>query len=337
MSMLMKHHLRCQYSGLVIGTLEVKTTFGTLPYLSHWDRCVVRHPVFAMDTQRLLKFTKDEWTRLATRITEEDIAEDESDILRVSYLAVLHTLDCVKQDFPALPSLALVHSTISKLFALAWWKHYLESERFRFPTLHISRYNHNTNFENLPDYLELCFDIRRDYENKKHEREEAEKIRQAEKAVIALNSQWVTPASKRLLWGWVKAHLPSEYQPDCEGWLSTLFLGGSGAILEFEEDDINLAEELIVSHCPAGTGVMFAVRQRLEVIRKTWEQHHKAYEIELEEYAPGANTFVNGQRVTAPDPGPEPQPEQFNSKALYYVAHAKWQIAKRAFDKGEGQ
>ena len=332
--MLLRHVLRCELSGLAVGTLEVQTTAGALPYLNHWNKCVVRHPVFSLDDKRLFQFVKGEWERLAALAEDAEITEAESDILRVGYLAVLHTLDCVRQDVPALPSLAMVQTTMKQLFALAYWKYYLESERFSFPTYHISKYNTNIHFENLPEYLELCFEVRHDYEKKRHEAVEAEKIRQAEKLLIALNSTWVTPASKRLLWQWVKAHLPEQYKPDAEGWLSTLFLGASGAIIEFEQEDIQLAEEIIVSSCPTGTGVLKAVRERLAVIRSQWEQHHKAFEIDLEDFAPTARLFVNGEKVVAPDPGAEPKQSDFKNLAQFLIAQAQWTIAKRAFDKG---
>lgn len=336
MSILLRHHLRCQYSGLPIGTLEVATVNGFLPYLSHWDNMIARHPVFSLDAHKLLKYSKSEWDRLARKLDDAEISVDEASILQVCYLALLHSLDCIRQDQPALPPLRVVQGTMNKLFALAYWKYYLESKRFRFPTYHLSRVNSNLEFQDIGHYLDLCFDVRRDYETKVHEAVELEKIRQAERALVALNSSWITPVGKKTLWTWVKAHLKdTQYANDCEGWLSTLFLGGSAAIVDFDEEDIELAEEIIVSNCPAGTGVMHAVRQRLDVVRRTWDQYNKAFEIDLGDFGENRGLFVNGEQVQAPEPGPEPKASDFPVRAKFLIAHAKWTIAKQAFEKGQ--
>jgi hypothetical protein len=331
---ILRHKLRCNRSGLLIGTLDLNMTAGALPYLSHWNGCIAWHPVFSLEPGKLFTFVENEWERLAVRVGDTEITDDEANILRVGYLAVLYTLDCIKQEEPALPPLAMVYSTMQRLFNLAIWKWKLESLRFRFPTLHISRFNQNLDFSNMPDYLNLCFDIKRGYETGVREADEKEKVLAAERAMIALTRTWITPTNKKMLWNWVRAHLvEGKYAPDAQGWLATLFLGGSAAIIEFEEEDINLAEEIVVSSCPAGTGIMYAVRQRLDFIKQVWKQHHAAYEINVEDYAPGANLYVNGERVECPDPGPEPVASNFDSKAKYFVAHAKWSIANTAFNK----
>jgi hypothetical protein len=332
---ILKHNIKCAYSGLQIGTLEVQTTAGIIPYLSHWEKCVAHHPVFAMNHGKLLQLVSDEWKRLAERASDFEVTEEESNILRVGFLAVLHALGSIKQDGPGLPSLATVCSQLPRLFHLAYWKYRLESNRFKFPMFHIARINMNERFENIGGYFDVCFDIKADYEKSVREAEEQEKVRIAEKAVIALNSSWATPVSKRLLWQWIKAHLPEKYAADAEGWLSTLFLGGSAAIIEFEEEDLELAEEIIVSSCPQGTGVLSAVRKRLEQVRSIWEQHNAAFSIDLEDFA-GPKLFVNGVEVATPHPGEEPtlQGCEYN-RSKFMVAHAKWTIAKRAWEQAE--
>jgi hypothetical protein len=331
------HKIKCKYSGLTIGTLDVITTAGAIPYVSYWDKCIAYHPVFSLEPLRLFKFVKGEWDRMAQRAVDSEVSQAESDILCVGYLAVLHTLDCIRQDQPSLPPLAIVHTTIGKLFNLAYWKWKLESERFTFPTLHLSKHNKNLDFSNLDDYLELCFDVRKDYEKRVRTADEKAQLDAATAAIKALSSEWVTPTSKRLIWTWVKAHLPEKYSADAQGWLSTLFLGGSNAIVDFDKEDIELAEEIVSSSCPNGTGVMFAVRQRLQAIRTTWEQYHEAYTIDLADYADEANTYVNGEKLAAPHPGPRPELKdyQFN-KARFYVAEAKWEIAAAAYLKSGG-
>lgn len=336
-SFLLRHQIHCRWSGVKIGELEVKTVAGALPYLSHWNECVAIHPLFSLEPGRLLPFIHSEWQRLHTRVTEEDISPDESEILQVGYLAILHSLDSIRQDFPCLPPLIVVQDTISKLFALAFWKWKLESLRFRFPTYHISKYNNNSDFSNMVHYFDTCFEVKEAYEKNVRESTEREKIKAAEAAMVALNSSWVVIPSPRILWRWICSHLATSRHADDATWIGDLFLGGSAKIIAYDEDEITLMEEILLSVCPAGTGLLKAVRERIELVRRKWSEHHKAFDIVLEDYAPTANTFVNGILVTAPDPGPEPQKSDFSSIAGFYVAHAKWSLASAAYRKQQQQ
>jgi hypothetical protein len=331
--MLLTTALRCGLSGLVIGRLEVATTAGALPYLSHWDKMQVRHPVFSLAPIKLFQFTKKEWERLAKSVAEEEISDSESDILRVSYLACLHQFGKIKQDQPILPPFHVVQSTLLRVIHLAYWKYTLDSARFRFPEYHISEMNRNLELNNITDYLEDCFAVREAYSKKMDDLAEIARNKAAEAALQALSREWVTPVSKKVLWNWVKSQLGSNYEADTQGWLSTLFLGGSAAIVDFEEEDLELFEEIITSSCPNGTGIMKAVRERVAKVWELWKAHHRAFEIDLEDFAVNNGLLVNGVQVAYPDPGPEPQQREFGSnRGKYFQAHAKWSIAKAAWE-----
>lgn len=326
--------LRCGLSGLTIGTLSVITTAGALPYLSHWDKMAVRHPVFSLGEYKLYQFATAEWKRLATKAADEEITDDESKILRVTWLAVLHSMGSIKQDEPALPELHTVQTTLSKLLALSYWRYHLESSRFRFPTYHLSRINDNLNFRGINDYLELCFQVKDDYSTKITEIEEAEKAKTAQAVLDALTREWISPVSRKLLWAWVRSNLPTKYDADKQGWMNTIFLGGGTAIVEFAEEDIELFEEIIITECPKDAAIMYAVRQRIAKVWEIWKQHHRTFEINLADYAVNQGILVNGVQVAMPDPGPEPSVYDFpGHKTRFLIAHAKWTIAKRAFDE----
>ena len=330
---LLTHNLICKYSGLRVGQLQFNTVAGAVPYLMQWSELVPLHPVFSMSYGKLLDFSRAEWNRLAARTINEELTQDESDILCVSYLALLHKLDCIKQDCVALPPLHIVQNTVQQLFHLAYWKFHLESLRFRFPTYHIHPYNNNLTFQDIGAYLDTCFEVKKSYETETNEKAEKYKIQAAEEALKKLKGEWVTPVSKKLLWKWIRAHLPSSYQPDAEGWLGTIFLGSNSTILDFEEEDINLAEEIIQAECPAGTGVMFAVRARLTHIRDIWETRYKSFDIVLEDQDKRIGVLVNGVQMAIPDPGPAPIAADYPTKGSLIKATAQWQIAKAAHAK----
>lgn len=330
--------LHCSLSDLPVGTVKVYKTAGHLPYISHWESLIIKHPVFSLPPHRLFEFTKKEWNRLAKQAADDEITTAEANILRVSYLATLHTFGNIKQDFPCLPPLSVVQSTLNRVLALAVWKYCLESQRFRFPAYHISTTNKNADFDNINDYLDTCFDAKENYETRISEIEEESKARAAKAAMEALTREWIAPVSKKILWAWVRHYLPSRYAPDAQGWLATLFLGGGNAIIEFQEEDLQMMEDIIVGECPAGTGVMKAVRTRIDAIWKTWRDHHQTFEIDLADYAVNQGILVNGAPVAAKDPGPEPQQREFNgNKARYLIAQAKWKIAKAAWDSQQAQ
>lgn len=335
-NMVIAHKLYCQRSGLPIATVEFLTTANTLPYISFWNDSVVYHPVFSMQPNKLLDFSRAEWQRLAGRAADQEISEAESNILRVSFLAMLHSLESVKQESPALPPLQVVQDNIEQLFNLAAWKFFLESKRFKFPTFSLSKLNSNLDFSTVRAYIETCLDAKKDYESRVSEAVEKEKIAAAEKALAALRSEWVTPVSKRLLWQWVKSHLPEKYQPDGEGWLATIFLGSDRAILDFEAEDIALAVEIIYSSCPVGSSVFKAVKERLAAVEEVWKQHYEAWEIDLgdDEWEQGAAAMlVNGEKQKTPHPGPEPKIGDFQSRGAYIQAKARWDIAMAKWQK----
>lgn len=327
------YRLQCKRSGVTIGVIEFLVTAGTASYLSHWNDLVAMHPVFSFQFQKLTKFTRDEWDRLAQRVEDETATEVEQQILQLCFLALLYSLDSVKQDTAALPPIHLVVSHLRDLMALASWKFYLESQRFRFPTFHIAKINTNESFENIGHYIQTCFDIRKQYETQKHEMEERDKIRTAAAAAQALASNWATPVSKKILWAWVQANLSEGYQADGIGWMATIFLGGKTAICSFEKEEIEMMEEIIYTECPAGTGVMHAVRTRMNQIWSIWKSHYTDYEVDLSDFAPGAGILVNGVRPQPPDPGDEPVLIDFDKKWKFFVAHGTWKVAKAAWDK----
>ena len=331
--MYLTHYLRCKYSGIQVGTLSFQTTAGAIPYLLKWSELVPLHPVFSMEFGKLLEFTRTEWKRLASQADAEEISNSESETLRVAYLAVLHKLDCVRQDDEALPSLATVQSTIGKLLALAYWKFHLESKRFRFPTLHICRMNDNTNLKDIGYYLDECFEVKSDYESKVSEIAERAKIAAAQAAIDKLKNEWINPVSKKVLWTWVRVHLPEKYQPDAIGWLGTLFLGSAATVAEFDEEELDLMDEIIQASCPLGDGIMFAVRQRLKAIRDAWEQANKAFEIQLDMLDARNTVLVNGQRQEITDPGQAPKQSEFPTKGKWLIAYSKWEIAVAAYKK----
>jgi len=315
---MMDFQIRCRFSGLLIGKLQYEVIAGYQPYLSHWKEMQAMHPVFSMPTNRMLSFTRKLYEDLIKASEDGEATQAEDDLLRVSWLACLHSLGSIRQEAEALPTIDVVHKTMKKLVALAYWKHILNSQRFGFPEFKINRINANTRFDNIDYYLEACFDLRKEYETGITELEELEKKKQADQALAALRSSWVVPVSNRALWKWVRAHLPAKYEADAQGWMSTLFLGNDKTVCDFDVDELDLMNQIICGECPQGTGVLAAVRARMDHVRKVMVDSKTAFDIDLSPYQPASA-----------EPVAEPVRKDFTKESDFIRARAVWWLGEQ--------
>lgn len=320
-------HLACRFTGVKIGTLELFNTIGGYAQIQEWQESVMAHGIFNLPSIKLFEFVVKEYERIIK--AEEAGGEVDDTNLRISFFALLRTLDCIKQDFPVLPSRQVIYQNITRLWKLATWYHSLDSIKFRFPLYHISKLNENGELQNLNHFLSLYWDAKESYESGSKDIAEQARIRAAEQALDALSREWIVPVSKRILWKFVRAHLPEKYQPDAEGWLGTIFLGSRSTIADFDEGDIHLHNEIIESSIPLGNPVNKVIRDRLNWISETWKDERTRFTILLDDFVPG--TRINGVRVKPPEPGEQPKVDAYPSKAAFYVADAKWSLSVSAW------
>lgn len=319
-SSVLSHAITCKFTGTAIGLLQISTVAGALPFLSHWKEMQAAHPLFSLPSGKLLAFARGEYERLAKASKDGEASTKEEELLCIAFVAVLHSLESIKQERPALPSIELVQLQFPRLFKLAYWKHYLDSKRFAFPSIKLNRINDNETFETIPAYLDTCFSVREDYERGVKEITERAKVEAAEAAMRKLRDSWIVPVGKKALWRWVRAHFQdTKYQADAEGWISTLFLGAQKTILEFDSDETDLMEEMILNVAPGGNSIMHAVRKHIDEIRKLQQENKEAFTVDFGEY-------------TSPsfEPTPAPKQSDFPSKVHFIRAHAIWQLQQRA-------
>lgn len=324
--------LVCKYSGLTVGSLTVATVAGYMPMIGHWKDSQILHPIFSLEDHALLKFAKNSWFRFCAFNPEESsddsLTTKQETLLRVAALAMLHKLTTFRQDQAWLPSWANVSKNWNSLLALSYWKNYLESERFRFPSLRISKLEPEIN---LTEYLQLCWQVKKDYETKVNERVEQEKIKSAEIALRVLRDDLAgkSPRSTKLLWRWFLANLPQRYAPDTEGWMATIFFSKDSDNLQnkFTMADIDLFEEIFVAECPLGNSLSHAFREILRSKRKILENHYETFEILVPQ---SIQTAVDSGEISQE----EPKLQNYKNKAHWMIAHAKWRLA---FKSGNNQ
>lgn len=328
------HTLVCQYTGLTLGSLNVITVAGHVPFLSQWKNTQALHPLFSLELGALLKFSQNAWNNFCSLSPEQAanaaLTDKQEKILQVTTLALLHSIAEVKQDFPWLPTIQEVSSCWGSLIQLSYWKNYLESQRFRFPALRISKFNKGID---LQAYLQDCWQVKKDYESKVREAVEEEKIRAAELALVAIRNDLVNkaPKSKKLLWRWFLAHIPSRYARDTEGWMWELFDAETETeISEFTIADIDLFEEIVLCEIPTGTSVSHAFLERLAHKRKILTSRFNTFEILVpsqiqEEKAAGLIALE------------EPKLSDYPSKVQWMIAQAKWRLAHTDMEKHRRQ
>lgn len=319
----MIHVLHCNYTGVALGKLDLTLTAGHAPYMSHWNDMICHHPLFSLSAYQLVAHMEKEWERLAQAIADEVITERETLNLQVGFVALLHTLKSIRQDRGSvgIPDLLTVQTNLESLVALNKWYYILNSQKFAFPLLHISKLNDNATHDNIRDYLKICWQAKEDYNKGLNEAQELERSRIAEKALLAIRDSWMKPTGKKLLWQYCKGYLTGKWAVDRDNWMRSIFLSSSATITDWEMADIDLLEEIIFSEIPTGDSISFAIRERINQIRDTWKLHYDAFEIEE-----STQEFID-QLGTEHKDEPMPLEKDFKSKALFYVAKAKWELA----------
>lgn len=317
--------LICKYSGLTVGQLTVAAVAGHMPMLGQWKDTMILHPLFSLGDHALLHFSRNAWFRFCAFNSDEALDDNlttkQETLLRVAALAMLHKLTVFRQDQPWLPSWADVSKNWNSLLALSYWKNYLESERFRFPSLRISKLEPEIN---LTHYLQICWEVKKQYETKVNEKIEQEKINAAEKALLVLRNDLAgkAPRSARLLWRWFIANLPNRYEADTEGWMRTIFFSKDTDHLEnkFTMADIDLFEQIFLAECPTGSSLSHAFLSILRSKRRTLENHFETFEILVPEN-------ITAGKASGEIAAEEPKLADFKSKAAWMIAHAKWRLA----------
>lgn len=314
--------LTCQYTGVNCGSLTLPTVAGYLPLLGQWKTQQVLHPLFSLDPIPLLKFSKNTWIRFcgfsAEEAADEHLTTKQEQVLRIAALAMLHQLTEVRQDIPWLPSFIEVQNNWQSLISLSYWRAYLDSQRFKFPTVRISKLESSIN---LNAFLQTCWEAKKSYETTVSERIEEEKVALAERALIGVRDELAgkRPLSQKLLWRWYLANLPARYLPDSEGWMKTLFFAKSVLDTNFTMADLDLFEEIFLSECPTGSSVSYAFLEVLRSKRTVLENHFEAFEI-----------LVPNDLQSQSDAGEisevEPKLQDFEKKVHWLIAHAKWQL-----------
>jgi hypothetical protein len=337
--------LYCRYTGVPIAKMELIQQAGKLPYLAQWQDSVAFHPLFALSQNQLLSWTRKNWNQLF-RETIDRSTPLQRQQFAISFMAILHSMKCIEQTVPALPQFDTVVVNMQRLLELAYWYNFLESRRFKFPTLRINKINANSNLRDIAAYLDVCESVKHDYETNKDTAKEEAKLEAARRAEKAVRNSHVRPISKKMLWNWFLSSMADSNSkkytlPEWQEWKedsAKLWLASESTQLQFSLEDVDSIEDVFLEVCSLGTSVSNAFKVELGKIRTNISNHLKVFEIDWTATIKGSEfkrVDASGEEVVPegpPEPGPAPTQLQFFSRVDYLRAEAKWKLAKLQYD-----
>lgn len=340
------HTLYCQYTGTPIASIALIHQAGRAPYLKEWQQSIVVHPLFSLSTPAILSWTRKNWNRVF-RDASDHATDIEKLQFQIAFVAVLHTLDAIKQEVPILPSFSVVQRNMQSLLEIAYWKFYLDSKRFRFPTLRINKLNANTALEDIGAYFAVCNSVRADWESKRENlAAEETKIETARRVERLVRGSHVRAVSKKALWNWFIASIMAKNKKKFEldewkEWLedsSKLWFASESARLQFSADDLQSIEDVFIQECELGTTISHTFQKELNAIRKAISDHVSMWDIDWDETDKVNRTDVEGNIIVPArpaDPGPEPHIGSYRARFDYLKALAAWKMAVLAVDTWE--
>lgn len=322
--------LVCQRTGLVVATINMISVAGHVPLLGQWKHTQVLHPFFSLTPVALLQFGRNSWLRFCAMSPEEtadsSVVSKQEEQLRVIALAMLHNLTEVRQDIQWMPEWKDVARNWTALMSIGYWRAYLDSQRFRFPTLRISKLERDCD---LHCFLQSCFAAKKRYEKGVNDRVEEAQLLAAERAMKGIYDEVAgkKPRSIKILWRWFEANMPTRYKKDLAGWMWELFSATEQDILDFTVRDIEMFEEIFLTECPTGSAISHAFLEVLRSKHQLLSQHFHTYEILIPE------SIAEGVADGSINVSEEPRLADYPTRVKWFVAHSKWRLAQPAARK----
>lgn len=315
--------LKCSLSGIPLGKFVPSVGLAVAtPYVTAWKQTAFLHPVFSLKLSEVLHRSEACWN-----LEKSGTRTFPTQHKQLLFLAMLHASGCIKQDVPGLPAPKTTETFFMQVFEVLTWKYEMATDRIAFPKLHIwkgaDREHSGDLFTGVPAWLDACKSARAEYENVSRTRMNAAKAKAKELAMRSIRKSMYQDVSMRRLWNWIKAQVPQstlENNPDLE----QLFFAEESQIHNWQAEDIEALEDLLLTHCETGNSVSFEVSKRIRQLADWRKTYFDTFEI------------VMPEQFTEHKGKPEPRPEQYTSRAAYLVAHAKWKLGNRESDKTTG-
>lgn len=330
--------LHCQRTGIYIGSISTINVAGHSPFLGQWRDSQAFHPVFSLPAGAKLKLARESYLRFcalsADEIANTELVAKQEELMQVLLVAILHDMADVKQDSKWMPTFATTVANWKSLISLSYWRLYLESTRFKFPSFRVFP---ATADGDLRGFLEACWERKKDYERgitAAIDREAAAQAAEAERIMVRIRDDIAgkRPMAPKLLWRWFEQNMPKRYTKDINGWMSDIFFANEKQLhqLEVTVKDIETFAEMAAAELPTGSSISHAFFEVVNSKHQLLANYYQGYAIldsDWEaDFVVDQPTTVAGEAV-AVEPQPEPQRHEFDSTAKYLIAKSKWHLA----------
>lgn len=336
----------CKNSGVLLATMQINIFEGHLAYLDAHSDAIYLHPFYRLSSAVLIKKLEDSLHRAQESGWVQTYKEQER--LRLLTSAMMHSLSCLKQDRPTLPSYHIAVASAGRLLGLAKWFFYISSQRLEFPLYSISGKNENLEWQNFKHWIDSAYLIREEWASKSRTLEIEAKKKAHEESMKEVLSESYRRVDTRKVWNWIHIQLADHFAPGRLETFKSLFLDGDLNAHDWITDDIEDLKIALVQHCDIGNEIMHFINKRLDGIRAIIKDFHSSFTIinpkrnqesstfGIEEQTPEEALFLSeyDRKVESLEELPAPPArEAFASQALFLKAQAQWNILKRRFEQ----
>lgn len=338
--------ITCKRSGVLLASLHIHLFEGQLAYLDSHTESIYLHPFYRLAPVVLIKKLEDSLHRAQESGWIQSHKEQERLCLLTS--ALMHALDCIKQDRATLPTYVVASASAGRLLGLAKWFFFLSTQRLEFPVYSISGKNENLGWENFKHWLDAAYQIREDWASKRRQLDQDAKKRAHEASMKEVFSESYRRVDTKKVWNWVHIQLADHFAPGRLETFKSLFLEGDLNAHEWLLDDVEDVKIALVQHCDIGNEIMHFINKRLDGIRALIKDFHSSFTLlgtkesgtfGGEGQTPEEALFLGefDRRVEALEElPPAPTREGFATQGLFLKAQAQWNILSRRFQQKKG-
>jgi hypothetical protein len=295
--------LYCQRSGIAIAQIRLLTVGGA-PYVRDASK-LLYHPIYAKSLDEVIRITKRDLRDLEVEQFNPNAKLLQS--LQLDISAILYKLGALLDDYACLPNTKVTVGSANRIVSLASWYHHATSKRIKFPRYHPCKENSNDRWNNLSSYLDACFAVKDDWQNKVREVEDEELKEMRELALLEVKK---STTYKRIdhekVWNWMATQMEDKYSAGRLVTWHDLWKNGDIEQEKWTVDDIEDLQFAVIECCDVGNEIMHFISTRLKHIREMIKDFY------------GSFTLLTGSRSVGTNAHPDLTPEEKEKEAAFF-------------------
>lgn len=329
----------CQNSGVPLAKLEVNIFEGSLAYLEGHSDALYLHPFYRQSSIVLISKLED--SLHGAQESGWILGDGEKLRLRLLISAMMHALDCIKQQGQSLPKFEYAAASAGRLLGIAKWYFYSTSQRIQLPTYSVSAKNDNLEWQNFKHWIDSAYEVREEWTATSRKISKEHQQKAYEDSLKDIKSEVYKRVDTKKVWNWIAIQLVDHIAKGRLVTFENLFLNGDLEAHEWLSDDVDDLQEALVQFCDSGNAVMFFVNKRLNGIRGLIRSFYSDFTLirstdaakyGVEEQTTQEKEFFDGFDKQAESLESMPLPpkrEGFATSALFYKAQAQWNILSK--------